>query len=373
MRIAFVGWRGMVGSVLLDRMRAEGDFRRLRPVFFSTSQAQGAPPDVGPTAAPVGPIQHAHDVVALSQCEIIVSCQGSAWTDQLHPALRAAGYRGHFIDASSALRMRPEARIMLDPLNGRDLIAAREAGVRDWIGGNCTTSLMLLALAGLVEEGLIEWVSAMSYQAASGAGAAQMRELIAQMGAIYQASGDLPHALTQAEAVQRALEDPALPTEALGAPLAANLLPYIDRPVADGRSREEAKTHEESTRILGERAPQVDGTCVRVGSLRSHALGLTVKLREAMPLEAVEEKLRAAHPWLRLVPNTREASLHQLSPAAVSGRLDIAVGRVRPMRFGPEYFNLFTVGDQLLWGAAEPLRRTLQWLAHGERPEGWQR
>lgn len=382
LRVGFVGWRGMVGSVLRERMLAEGDFAYLDPVFFSTSAVGGAPPDVGPTAGSPnstagspGPLRDAHDVAAFADCDVVVTCQGGDWTEAMWPRLRAAGFAGHFIDAASPLRLNPEAMIVLDPVNGRAMQAAKARGMRDWIGGNCTVSLMILGIAGLLDADDVEWVSSMTYQAASGAGAAQMTELVAQMGFVagQRPTDPAADALAVERAVTASLSHPELPTAALGWPLAANILPYVDRAVADGQSREEAKGHLEAARILGpERAPTVDGTCVRVGALRCHAQGLTVKLRRPLALAEVEARLAGAHPWVRLVPNTREDTLAGLTPAAVSGALTIAVGRVRPMRMGPEFLNVFTVGDQLLWGAAEPLRRTLSWLVTGTPPLGWE-
>lgn len=358
MRVGFVGYRGMVGSVLMERMRAERDFDGLEPTFFSTSAA-GSP---APEEAGGALVEHAHDLDALERCAVIVTTQGGEWTKQVHPALRGRGWTGRWIDASSALRVAPDSTLVLDPVNGPLLRDAIHAGARDLIGANCTVSVMLMGLIGLLRTGEVEWLTSMTYQAASGAGAAQMRELVAQMRAVGLTAGRLlDDPAASALEVERAVAAGALPTEALGAPLAGSALPWIDGPMRNGQTREEWKAEVEATRLLGFHLP-MDGLCVRIGSLRSHAMALTIKLRRPVPLVELEASIAAAHPWVRLVPNEKEATLRHLTPAAVAGTLDVAVGRLRPMTLGPDVLTCFVVGDQLLWGAAEPLRRVLRML-----------
>jgi aspartate-semialdehyde dehydrogenase len=362
-RVGFVGFRGMVGSVLMERMKAEGDFKQpFTPRFYSTSQVGAPPPAVGVAAAPLA---DARDVKDLATQDVIVSCQGGDYTKEVHPQLRAAGWRGYWIDAASALRMQDSAVIVLDPVNQAVIDRALAAGVRDLVGGNCTVSLMLMALHGLYAEGWIEWVSSMTYQAASGAGAKQMQELVAQMRAVAVAGGPLlddpsKSALDLDQRVHAELTGSSFPREQLGAPLAGSLIPWIDSAVAGGQTREEWKGHAESNKILG-LSPEVpvDGICVRVGAMRCHSQGLTIKLKRAVPLPEVERVIRASNPWVELVENTPEATKARLSPAAVSGTLKIAIGRLHTLKMGPDYLGAFTVGDQLLWGAAEPLRRVL--------------
>ena len=360
-RTGLIGWRGMVGSVLMERMTAEGDFDRIEPVFFSSSQ-QGQP---GPVVPGVGsaPLEDADDLRLLAAMDIIISCQGSDFTHRVYPALRGRGWKGHWIDASSALRMADESAIVLDPVN-RPLIEKRlAAGTRTWSGGNCTVSLLLMALAGIVKPQWVEWISTMTYQAVSGAGAAQMRRLLNDMGALHhqlaEPLADPAASLLDLEAQARRWQAGAASDTAVS--LAANLVPCIGEIQASGQSSEEAKGQQEACRIL-DCSPSdlaVDGLCVRVGSLRCHAQAVTLRLTRELPLETLEQSLVQAHPWIELVPNEPEASMHRLTPAAVSGSLRIAVGRVRPMNLGPRYLTLFTLGDQLLWGAAEPLRRML--------------
>jgi aspartate-semialdehyde dehydrogenase len=367
MRVGFVGWRGMVGSVLLQRMREEGDFARIDPVFFSTSQSGGAAPDVG---RPAGTQRNANDAAAIEGLDAIVTSQGGDWTTAMHPRLRAAGFAGYWIDAASALRMRDGAVIILDPVNRHVIDAALRRGARDFIGGNCTVSLMLMAMGGLFAEDLVEWMTCMTYQAASGAGAANMRELLQQMGAAHAAAGGLladPSAsiLDIDRKVAAALRDPSFPTEQFGVPLAGSLIPWIDKDLGDGMSREEWKGGAETNKILGRGdgarpAVPIESICVRVGAMRCHSQALTVKLRRALPLADVERILARANDWVRVVPNTREASIRELTPAAVTGKLEVPVGRLRQLAMGPEYVGAFTCGDQLLWGAAEPLRRMLR-------------
>jgi aspartate-semialdehyde dehydrogenase len=366
MKTGIVGWRGMVGSVLMERMRAERDFDAIEPVFFSTSQAGGAAPDVG--RGP-GVLRDAEDLEALATCDVILTCQGGDYTNAVHPKLRGAGWRGYWIDAASSLRMRDDAVIVLDPVN-RDVIdAALKGGVRDYIGGNCTVSLMLMALGGLLREDLVEWVSSMTYQAASGAGAPNMRELLEQMGAVQtsaaQLLGDPASAILDIDrAVTDCLRGDALPTTQFGVALAGSLIPWIDKDLGNGQSREEWKGGAETNKILGRttNAIPVEGICVRIGAMRCHSQAMTIKLRRDLPLPEIERLIAGGNDWVRLVPNTREASIRELSPARVSGTLEIPVGRVRKLAMGGEYISAFTVGDQLLWGAAEPLRRMLRML-----------
>ncbi|HEU5468910.1 MAG TPA: aspartate-semialdehyde dehydrogenase [Steroidobacteraceae bacterium] len=365
-RTGLIGWRGMVGSVLVERMRAEGDFAHIDPVFFSTTQAGGAAPDVGRPAAPVA---DANDLDALASCDILVSCQGGDYTEAVHPMLRARGWSGHWVDAASQLRLMEEAVIILDPVNRPVIDAALAAGRRDWIGGNCTVSLMLMAFAGLFRAGLVEWMTTMTYQAASGAGAREMRELLAQMGHLHRAASalldDPASAILDIDRRASAALADGMPAERLGFPLAGSLLPWIDRDLGNGYSREEFKAGAEGNKILGlSTAPvPIDGICVRVGAMRCHSQAVTIKLKRAMNLPDVERAIAGAHEWMRIVPNEREASLARLTPAAVTGTLDIAVGRIRHLAMGEDYVTAFTVGDQLLWGAAEPLRRMLRLLA----------
>jgi aspartate-semialdehyde dehydrogenase len=359
----------MVGSVLVERMHAETDFALIEPRFFSTSQAGGPGPDIGRACEPV---RDAHDLTALAECEILVSCQGGDYTEAVHPKLRAAGWRGHWIDAASTLRMSDDAVIILDPVNRQVIEAGLAAGRRDWIGGNCTVSLMLMAFGSLFRANLVEWMTTMTYQAASGAGARQMRELLLQMGVLHGAAAPLlaDPASTILDIDRRAaaaLRDGAMPRDHLGQTLAGSLLPWIDRDLGNGYSREEWKAGKEGNKILGlPSAPvPIDGLCVRVGAMRCHSQAVTIKLRRAAPLREVEEILAGAHDWIRVVPNERDATLARLTPAAVTGTLEIAVGRLRHLAMGEEYLAAFTVGDQLLWGAAEPLRRMLRLLIEG--------
>jgi aspartate-semialdehyde dehydrogenase len=353
----------MVGSVLMERMRAESDFSLIEPVFFSTSQVGGKAPDVGRAAQT---LLDAHDIEALKSLDVIVSCQGGDYTSAVHPKLRAAGFEGHWIDAASTLRMSDSAVIVLDPVNLEVIERGLDTGVRDYIGGNCTVSLMLMGLVGLIRQGWVEWISSMTYQAASGAGAKQMRELLLQMRALGQKAGaelDDPAAevLEIERRVTQALQSGAIPTQDLGAPLAGSLLPWIDRAVDGGATREEWKGFAEANKILG-MSPElpVDGLCVRVGALRCHSQALTIKLKQDVPLHDIEQAIRESNPWARVVPNTKEDTLRELTPAAVTGTLDVPVGRLHKLRMGPTFLGAFTVGDQLLWGAAEPLRRTLR-------------
>jgi len=366
LRVGFVGWRGMVGSVLLARMRAERDFELIEPVFFSTSQAGGAAPDVGRS---VPPLADARDLRAFAGLDAIVSCQGGEYTADVHPRLRAAGWHGYWIDAASKLRMSEEAVIILDPVNRELIDAALASGRRDFIGGNCTVSLMTMAIGGLLRAGLVEWINVATYQAASGAGASQMRELIEQMGVVHASAAKLlddpgSAILDIDRAVTDAVRSNALPTVQLAAALAGSLIPWIDSDLGSGQSREEWKGGAELNRMLGRSDDPipVESLCVRIGAMRCHSQAVTLKLTRDLPLDRIEQLIVGGNEWVRLVPNTREASVRELSPARVSGRLDIVVGRVRKAAMGGEYLSLFTVGDQLLWGAAEPLRRMLRIL-----------
>ena len=367
MRVGLVGWRGMVGSVLMQRMRDERDFDHLDPVFFTTSNVGGKGPDVG--RGDTGALKDARSVEDLKRLDAIITCQGGDYTNEIYPKLRAAGWGGYWIDAASALRMKDDAIIILDPVNLPVIKEGLARGVRDYIGGNCTVSLMLMGLDGLFRQGLVEWMTAMTYQAASGAGAQNMRELIAQMGAAHGVAetllGDPASAILEIDRrVAAALRSDALPKEHFGAALAGSLIPWIDRDMGDGQSREEWKAQAEGNKILGRASNPIpiDGICVRIGAMRCHSQALTIKLTRDAPLDEIRAMLAEANPWVRVIPNEREASIRELSPAAVTGSLDVPVGRLRKLSMGPKYLAAFTVGDQLLWGAAEPLRRMLRIL-----------
>jgi len=362
-RVGFVGWRGMVGSVLMQRMNEENDFAKIaEPVFFTTSNVGGEAPNVG-VATPA--LKDAMDINELKQMDAIVSCQGGDYTKAVYGPLREAGWQGYWIDAASSLRMSEDAIIVLDPVN-RDVIDAGIAsGVKDYIGGNCTVSLMLMAMGGLFKNNLVEWVSAMTYQAASGSGAQNMRELISQMGVIKhsvaEALADPASAILdidrQVAATMRAGD---FPTEKFGHPLAGSLLPYIDTQLDNGQSREEWKGQAETNKILrSNNIIPIDGLCVRIGAMRCHSQALTVKLRSDVPMDEINEMLASANDWVKVVPNDRDITLQELTPTAVTGSLHVPVGRLRKLNMGGEYLSAFTVGDQLLWGAAEPLRRML--------------
>jgi aspartate-semialdehyde dehydrogenase len=356
----------MVGSVLMQRMGEERDFDLIEPVFFSTSSVGAKGPAIGKGTQP---LKAATDLGALKSLDAIVTCQGGDYTNDVYPKLRAAGWNGYWIDAASALRMKDDAIIILDPVN-RDVIdAALARGVKTYVGGNCTVSLMLMALAGLFRRDLVEWMTCMTYQAASGAGAQNMRELLLQMGEAHLAAKTLlddpgSAILDIDREVAGILRDGSFPTEHFGVPLAGSLIPWIDKDLGNGMSREEWKGGAESNKILGrsDRPVPVDSICVRIGAMRCHSQALTIKLRQDLPLSDIETILAAANPWVRVVPNTREDSIAQLTPAAVTGSLEVPVGRLRKLAMGGEYLGAFTVGDQLLWGAAEPLRRMLRIL-----------
>ena len=362
MKVGIVGWRGMVGSVLMQRMQEEDDLAGIEPVFFSTSQAgQEAPMGAGT-------LKKADDLAELSRLDVIITCQGGDYTKSVHTALRNSGWSGYWIDAASTLRMEPNAVIILDPVNRYVIDDALASGVKDFIGGNCTVSLMLMALGGLFRAGLVEWVSTMTYQAASGAGAPNMRELLSQMGHLNGSVADLlsnpgSAILDIDRKVTEALRSKDLPTSEFGYPLAGSVLPWIDREVEDGQSREEWKGLVETNKILGNEVPvPIDGLCVRVGAMRCHSQALTIRLNKDLPLSEIEALIDNDNEWVKLIPNTKSDSLAGLTPTAVSGTLAVPVGRVRKMKMGPQYVSAFTCGDQLLWGAAEPLRRMLRIL-----------
>jgi aspartate-semialdehyde dehydrogenase len=364
-RVGFVGWRGMVGSVLLERMRAEGDFAGLTPLFFTTSQVGQPAPDVGRVAPP---LVDAYDITELAQNDAVVSCQGGAYTKQVLPQLREQGWQGYWIDAASAKRLDNDSVIVLDCVNRPVIDRGIDAGFKNFIGGNCTVSLMLMALDGLFKQDLVEWMTCMTYQAASGGGARHMRELIEQMRLIGNNAGSLlddpaSEILDLDRNVQATLRSDTLPSENIGVPLAASLLPWIAGALDHGETGEERKAFTEGNKILGTTTPiPIDSICVRVGAMRCHSQAFTVKLRKDVPLADVESLLDEAHDWVHLVPNEREASLRELTPGAVSGTLEVPVGRVKKLRMGEDYLAAFSVGDQLLWGAAEPLRRVLRIL-----------
>ena len=363
-KVGFVGWRGMVGSVLVQRMLEERDFDALSPTFFTTSSVGKPGPDIGKA---VPPLRDANDVGAFEGLAAIVTCQGGDWTQAMYPKLRAAGFDGYWIDAASALRMADDAVIILDPVNRPVIDAALARGIRNYIGGNCTVSLMLMGLSGLFKQDLVEWMTCMTYQAASGAGAQNMRELLQQMGEAHLAAKPLlddpaSSILDIDREVAGILRDERFPTEHFGVPLAGSLIPWIDKDLGNGMSREEWKGGAESNKILGrEQHPvPIESICVRVGAMRCHSQAVTMKLRRALPQDEIESVIASGNDWVRLVPNRREESIARLTPAAVTGHLEVPVGRVRKLAMGPEYVAAFTCGDQLLWGAAEPLRRMLR-------------
>jgi len=358
----------MVGSVLMQRMHAERDFALIEPVFFSTSRVGQMGPFVGKESAPLG---DATSVKELASMDVVISCQGGDYTNEVFPRLRLSGWKGYWIDAASALRMRDDAVIILDPVNLKVIKDALSRGTRNYIGGNCTVSLMLMSMHGLLKADLVEWVTAMTYQAASGAGAEHMRELVRQMGFAHQAAKaaleDPAGAILDVDrAVTSALRDGSLPTAQFGFPLAGSLLPWIDKDLGNGQSREEWKAQAEGNKILGreDRPVPIDGVCVRVGAMRCHSQALTVKLKRDLPVDEIEQILAEANDWVRVVPNEREATLRELTPAVVSGTLQVPIGRIRKLALDKSaaYLTAFTVGDQLLWGAAEPLRRMLRIL-----------
>ena len=364
MRVGFVGWRGMVGSVLMGRMTEEKDFNLIDPVFFTTSNVGGKGPNIGKD---VPPLKDAKSIDELKAMDAIVSCQGGDYTSEIYPKLRVAGWKGYWIDAASTLRMEKDAIIILDPVNLNVIKNGMADGIKNFIGGNCTVSLMLMALGGLYERDLVEWMSAMTYQAASGAGANNMRELLKQMGSAH-------------DSVKNLLDDPAgaileidkkvaehvrsdrYPTKFFGAPLACSLIPWIDKQLDNGQSREEWKGQAETNKILGreDKPIPIDGTCVRIGAMRCHSQALTIKMKKDVPLDEITDMIAKHNKWVKVVPNHREITMRDLTPAAITGTLTVPIGRLRKMNMGPTFLNAFTCGDQLLWGAAEPLRRMLR-------------
>ncbi len=370
--VGLVGWRGMVGSVLMQRMQEEGDFAHIEPVFFSTSNAGGKAPAMAKNETT---LKDANNIDGLKKCDIIITCQGGDYTTEIFPQLRAAGWNGYWIDAASTLRMKDDAIIVLDPVNLDVIKDALRRGVKNYIGGNCTVSCMLMGLGGLFQHDLVDWMTSMTYQAASGGGAQHMRELLTQFGSINaevkSLLDDPASAILEIDrkvlAKQHALT--ADETKQFGVPLAGNLIPWIDKDLGNGVSREEWKGGAETNKILGrgqgfgasaKAAVPVDGLCVRIGAMRCHSQALTIKLKKDVPLDEIEAIIVGTNQWAKVVPNTREASMKELTPAAVTGSLTIPVGRLRKMQMGGEYLSAFTVGDQLLWGAAEPLRRMLR-------------
>lgn len=382
MKVGFVGWRGMVGSVLMGRMIEENDFAEITPVFFTTSNVGGKGPAIGKTIeADIPPLKDANDVSELAQMDAIISCQGGDYTKSVFKPLRDSGWEGYWIDAASALRMESDAVIILDPVNGHVIDRALDKGSKNFIGGNCTVSLMLMAIGGLINAGHVEWVSAMTYQAASGGGARHMRELLTQMGMLRDTVADeladpASAILDIDKKIADKLRDGSLPQDNFGVPLAGSVLPYIDSELDSGQSREEWKADVETNKIIGSSSGAtdkgdieglishvpVDGICVRVGAMRCHSQALTIKLKKDLPMDEIERLLASANDWVKVIPNHKQDSLEALTPTAVTGTLTVPVGRLRKMHMGPEYLSAFTVGDQLLWGAAEPLRRMLQIL-----------
>ena len=370
LKVGLVGWRGMVGSVLLDRMRTENDFALIEPIFFTTSNVGGA----APAEAQGAPLKSAKDIDALKLMDVVITCQGGEYTTEIYPQLRSAGWKGYWIDAAKTLRMNDDAVIVLDPVNMPVIKSALSKGVKDYIGGNCTVSCMLIGLSGLFKADLIEWIMSMTFQAASGGGAAHMRELLTQYGALHAEVKSLlddPHsAILEIDrkvlAKQHAFT--AEETQNFGAPLGGNLIPWIDKDMQTGMSLEEWKGMAETNKILGRgpgfemTATPIDSLCVRVGAMRCHSQALTIKLKRDVPLADIEAIIANDNEWVRVIPNDRECSVRELTPVAVTGNMHIPVGRLRKLVMGPEYLSAFTVGDQLLWGAAEPLRRMLRIL-----------
>ena len=369
-KLGLIGWRGMVGSVLMERMEKENDFAGIHTTFFSTSNAGGHAPVVAGSYESV--LVDAFDIEALAAQDIIISCQGGDYTSSVFNKLREAGWQGYWIDAASTLRMDEDAMIILDPVNREIIDQSLERGIKNFIGGNCTVSLMLMALGSLFKEGLVEWATSMTYQSASGAGAQNMKELLEQMGAISSlVNSDLYNPAKSILEIDQMITDSFMtdqyPKSRFGVPLAGSLIPWIDSELENGQSREEWKAMAESNKLLQlERSVPIDGTCVRVGAMRCHSQGLTVKLTKDVPLEDIEAMIKESNRWVKVVPNHRDITMQELTPAATSGTMTIPVGRLRKMNLGPEYLNAFTVGDQLLWGAAEPLRRMLNILLERE-------
>ncbi|SES65562.1 aspartate-semialdehyde dehydrogenase [Thorsellia anophelis] len=365
-KVGFVGWRGMVGSVLMQRMIEEKDFSLITPTFFSTSQTgQAAPPFAGPNA---GTLEDANNLDALAAQDIIITCQGGDYTSEIYPALRARGWNGYWIDAASTLRMKDDAIIILDPVNQKVIDDGLNKGIKTFAGGNCTVSLMLMALGGLFTHDLVEWAAVSTYQAASGGGAKHMRELLNQMGILEQSvANELASPASAILDIERkvtsTMRDGSLPVDNFGVPLAGSLIPWIDTQLDNGQSREEWKGQAETNKILStNQLIPIDGLCVRIGALRCHSQSFTLKLKRDIPLTEVETLLASHNEWVKVIPNDREITMCELTPAAVTGTLTTPVGRLRKLNMGPEYLSAFTVGDQLLWGAAEPLRRMLRIL-----------
>src|SRR5262245_13180671 len=365
MRVGIIGWRGMVGSVLVQRMREERDFDLIDPVFFSTSQAGTAGPAIGTRT---NTVKDAKNLADLSAMDVLISCQGGEYTADIHPKLRKAGWKGYWIDAARQLRMADDAVIILDPVNRPVIDRALDRGLKDFIGGNCTVSLMLMAMDGLFRADLVEWMTSMTYQAASGGGAKHMRELLTQMGMAHASVADLladPNSsILDIDGAVIATQRRDFPVDNFGFPLAGSLLPWIDADLGNGQSREEWKAQAEGNKILGRSSQPIpiDGMCIRIGSMRCHSQALTVKLRRDVPLGEIERMLATANDWVKVVPNEKQASLRDLTPTAVSGTLQVPIGRLKKLSMGGDYLQAFTVGDQLLWGAAEPLRRMLRIL-----------
>jgi aspartate-semialdehyde dehydrogenase len=367
-KVGLVGWRGMVGSVLMQRMQEEGDFSRIEPVFFSTSAAGGDAPKFAPQQTLESQLQNAFDIAALKKLDIIISCQGGDYTSEVFPQLRSAGWSGHWIDAASTLRMENDAVIVLDPVNLPVIKAAITAGGNNWIGGNCTVSCMLMGIGSLFNAGLIEWMSSMSYQAASGGGAQHMRELLTQFGTlnaqVKTLLDDPASAILQIDrgVIDKQRNFSLSETENFQVPLAGSLIPWIDKDLGNGMSKEEWKAGVETNKILGRKVDTmvpIDGLCVRVGAMRCHSQALTIKLTRDIPLTDLENIISQGNPWAKVIPNSREETIKHLTPVAVTGTMQIPVGRLRKLAMGPKYLSAFTIGDQLLWGAAEPLRRML--------------
>jgi len=362
LRVGIVGWRGMVGSVLLQRMQEENDLSGIEPVFFSTSNAGGPAPGLAGTEHV---LKNAKNLDELARCEILICCQGGEYTNEIYGPLRQSGWKGYWIDAASTLRMSDEAVIVLDPVNANVIEDGLARGVRTFAGGNCTVSLMLMAVSALFKTRLVEWMTTMTYQAASGAGAAKMLELVKQMECLTDSTRATPseNALEVDRLMIEAQRRSSLPTKEIGAPLAGSLLPWIDRDMPGGQTREEWKGMAETNKIMGLEPPvPVDGICVRVGTMRCHSQALCIKLTKDVPLRDIEQMLANSNPWVRVIPNDKDSTLRCLTPTAVSGTLNVPIGRLHKLKLGPEFLGAFTVGDQLLWGAAEPLRRTLDIL-----------
>ena len=365
MKIGFIGWRGMVGSVLMDRMTKEEDFKYFEPIFFSTSQVGGNGPDIGKGTTK---LEDANNIKLLSQMDALVSCQGGDYTKQVYPELRKSGWNGYWIDAASTLRMEKDSIIILDPVNMNVIKQGLKNGIKDYIGGNCTVSLMLMAIGALFQNDLVEWLSSMTYQASSGAGAKNMRELILQMGNIWNKAEALANnpagaILELDRVVQDTISSSAFPIENFGAALAGSLIPWIDSQVENGQTREEWKGFAETNKILDTKKPiPIDGLCVRIGAMRSHSQALTIKLKKDVPTDEIIDMIKDSNQWVKVVDNNKPDTLKYLTPAAISGTLTVPIGRIHKMKMGGDFLTGFTVGDQLLWGAAEPLRRMVRIL-----------